>query len=186
MVHSLPEELTVMQLVKNNQAFMESEGSLQFTKPHQWALFLLPIFRESILTLSFHIHQSFPNSIFCWGSPTESLYPFHSFPTCSVSPTNMYPTQPETPNDTLQSPYWKLHKYIISKWIIWIKIIWTKSCTLYTNQPTNSMRQGHSWEATSHSADQEIPHLVWYMKVHYCLHKFSYWFLSYARRIHSL
>jgi hypothetical protein len=35
---------------------------------------------------------------------------------------------------------------------------------------TNSMEQGLSSEANSHSASQEIPHLLWNLKAHYCVH----------------
>jgi hypothetical protein len=33
------------------------------------------------------------------------------------------------------------------------------------------MEQGPSWEANSLSVSKEIPHLVWYPKVHYNVHK---------------
>jgi hypothetical protein len=33
---------------------------------------------------------------------------------------------------------------------------------------TNSMEQSPSWEANNNSATQEIPHLLWNPKVHYC------------------
>jgi len=36
---------------------------------------------------------------------------------------------------------------------------------------TNSMEQGPSQEANSHSANQEIPHILWNLKVNYCVHK---------------
>jgi hypothetical protein len=38
------------------------------------------------------------------------------------------------------------------------------------NQPTNPMEQSPPWEADSHSASQDIPHLLWNLKVHYRLH----------------
>jgi hypothetical protein len=37
--------------------------------------------------------------------------------------------------------------------------------------PTNSMQHSPSWEANSHSASQEIPHLLRNLKVHYHVHK---------------
>jgi hypothetical protein len=33
------------------------------------------------------------------------------------------------------------------------------------------MQQSPSWEVNSHSASQEIPHLLWNLKVHHCVHK---------------
>jgi len=36
-----------------------------------------------------------------------------------------------------------------------------------SNRPTNSMLQNTSLEANSHSATQEIPHLLWYVKIYY-------------------
>jgi len=36
---------------------------------------------------------------------------------------------------------------------------------------TNSMEQNFSWDANSHSACHEIPHLLWNLKVHYHVHK---------------
>jgi len=33
------------------------------------------------------------------------------------------------------------------------------------------MKQIPFWEANSNSASQEIPHLLWNPKVHYCVHK---------------
>jgi len=38
-----------------------------------------------------------------------------------------------------------------------------------TNQPINSMAQSLSWEANSPSAGQEIPRLLRYPKLHYCV-----------------
>jgi hypothetical protein len=34
-----------------------------------------------------------------------------------------------------------------------------------------SMEQSPSWEVNSHSASEEIPHLLWNLKVHYHVHK---------------
>jgi len=38
---------------------------------------------------------------------------------------------------------------------------------------SNSMERGLSWEANSHSAIQEIPHILWNTKVHYLTYKES-------------
>ena len=35
------------------------------------------------------------------------------------------------------------------------------------------MEQSPSWEATTFSASQEIPHILWYPNVHYRIHKSS-------------
>ena len=34
-----------------------------------------------------------------------------------------------------------------------------------------SMEQSSSWEANWFAASQEIPHILWNLKVHYCIHK---------------
>ena len=46
--------------------------------------------------------------------------------------------------------------------------------TLYllTQSLTHSMEQSPSWEAKRFSASQEISHISWNAKVHYCIHKF--------------
>jgi hypothetical protein len=33
------------------------------------------------------------------------------------------------------------------------------------------MEDGHSWEADSCSANQEIPKLLWNLQAHYCVHR---------------
>ena len=38
---------------------------------------------------------------------------------------------------------------------------------------THSMEQSPSWEANHFSASQEIPHILWNPKVHYCIYKWS-------------
>jgi len=42
---------------------------------------------------------------------------------------------------------------------------------LWSNQPTNQQMPCPSWEANSHSANQEILHLSWNLKVHIRVHK---------------
>jgi hypothetical protein len=46
------------------------------------------------------------------------------------------------------------------------KLKWTN-----LTQPTNSIEQSPSLKANSHSATQEIPCLLWNLKIHYCVHK---------------
>ena len=43
---------------------------------------------------------------------------------------------------------------------------------LLTYLLTYSMEQSPSWEANRFSASQEIPHILWNPKVHYCIHKY--------------
>ena len=44
---------------------------------------------------------------------------------------------------------------------------------LFTYLFTHSMEQRPSWEAKWFSASQEILHILWNLKVHYCIHKSS-------------
>jgi len=50
------------------------------------------------------------------------------------------------------------------------------------------MKQSPSWEANSHSASQEILHLLWNLKVHYCVHNSLPLFpiLSQMHSVHTL
>ena len=64
---------------------------------------------------------------------------------------------------------------------------WYKYCLMYldstpkefehtvlnwlTDWLNKHMEQSPSWEANSSSASQEIPHILWNLKVHYCIHK---------------
>jgi hypothetical protein len=70
---------------------------------------------------------------------------------------------------------------LFTKWSV--IIYWTissVSCTLSTptlfwynisDLLTYSMEQSPSWESHRFSASQEIPHILWYSKVHYPIHK---------------
>jgi len=46
---------------------------------------------------------------------------------------------------------------------------WLTDCL--TDPPTNSMEQSLSLEANSNAASNEIPHLLWNLKVHYHIHR---------------
>jgi hypothetical protein len=48
---------------------------------------------------------------------------------------------------------------------------------------THSKEQSSSWEANRFSASQEITHILWNLKVHYCMHKWRHLSLSWARSI---
>jgi len=43
------------------------------------------------------------------------------------------------------------------------------------------MEQSHSWKANSSSASQEIPPILWNVKVHYSIYKSRHLPLSWAR-----
>ena len=42
---------------------------------------------------------------------------------------------------------------------------------LLTSLLTYSMEQSHSWEANRFSASQEIPRILWNLKIHYRIYK---------------
>ena len=46
------------------------------------------------------------------------------------------------------------------------------SDTLLTYLLTHSMEHSPAWKANQFSASQEIPHILWNPKVHYCIHKY--------------
>jgi hypothetical protein len=66
---------------------------------------------------------------------------------------------------------------VASQWAFLVVSFSTQSGTFWINPctslllKTNSMKQSPSWEVNSYSASQEAPHLLWNLKVHYCVHK---------------
>jgi hypothetical protein len=52
-----------------------------------------------------------------------------------------------------------------------IKIIYIYIYILFQIYLPNSTEKAPYWEANSHSASQEIHHLLWKLKFHYCVHK---------------
>jgi hypothetical protein len=48
------------------------------------------------------------------------------------------------------------------------------------------MEKSPSWEANRFSATQEIPRILWNLKVHYHVHKSRHLYLSLARSIHFM
>jgi len=46
----------------------------------------------------------------------------------------------------------------------------TRNCHCWSFILTYSMEQSPSWEVNRFSANQEIPHILWNLKVQYCIH----------------
>jgi hypothetical protein len=63
-----------------------------------------------------------------------------------------------------------------------------KACCRSTTTAMNLMcisLRYRPWEANSHSAGQENPHLLWTLKVNCCVHNTCHWFLSQPSWIQS-
>jgi len=67
--------------------------------------------------------------------------------------------------------YQRLMATMYSEELLWSMHEWLSLIVSLSYRRTHSMEQSPSWEVNSHSASQEILHLLWNMKVHYCVHK---------------
>jgi len=72
--------------------------------------------------------------------------------------------------ESLVTPPWQ-HQILHSYWLHAITHVNTQWHSQINPKPTNSMKQGSSWEANISSGSQEIFQIVWNPKVHYHIHK---------------
>ena len=99
----------------------------------------------------------------------------------------MYTRATPTSNVTIIDSHCSFCVRRISRWILdWFSVS-CDTCTntngintlklktpltyLLTYLLTHSMEQCPSWEANQFAASQEIPYILWNLKVHYCIHK---------------
>jgi hypothetical protein len=69
-------------------------------------------------------------------------------------------------------------QHIYTVYMLWICIAYICVCVyicvclyIHTHTHTHYMEQSPSWEANQFAGSQEIPHILWNLKVHYCIHK---------------